>query len=208
MISTETWYETYNSELLAIVEAFKTWRHYLERCKHKVLVLIDHNNLQLFMNTKSLSFKQVWWAQDLSRYHFRIDYRQGKANWVADALSQYPQQNVEKKETLRAENTKILHRLQSSLARVSGLSILGMSVPRMKQQVLSPLHQVLICGTIILPQLSQFWDSVRSKLADKSPYTVSIGGIKMKLLKLQDDDKETKELRSDQVLPKGWEDIE
>ena len=75
MIPAETRYETHDGELLAIVEAFKTWRHYLEGCKHEVLVLTDHNNLRRFMDTKSLSSRQVRWAQELSRYHFRIDYR-------------------------------------------------------------------------------------------------------------------------------------
>ncbi len=116
MIPVETRYETHDGELLAIVEAFKTWRYYLEGCKHKVLVLTDHNNLQRFMDTKSLSSQQVRWAQELSKYHFRIDYRQGEANGAADIFSRYPQQNAEEKKTLRAENTKILHRLQSSLA--------------------------------------------------------------------------------------------
>ena len=55
MILAETRYKTHNAELLAIVEAFKTWRHYLEGCKHKILVLTDHNNFRWFMNTKSLS---------------------------------------------------------------------------------------------------------------------------------------------------------
>ena len=32
MISAETQYKTHNAELLAIVKAFKTWRHYLEGC--------------------------------------------------------------------------------------------------------------------------------------------------------------------------------
>ncbi len=45
MIPAEIRYETYDSELLTIIEAFKMWRHYLEGCKHKVLVLTDHNNL-------------------------------------------------------------------------------------------------------------------------------------------------------------------
>ncbi len=90
MIPAETRYETHNGELLAIVEAFKTWRHYLEGCKHEILMLPDYNNLQRFMDMKSPSFRQVRWAQKLSRYHFRIDYRQGKANGAADALSRYP----------------------------------------------------------------------------------------------------------------------
>ena len=59
MILAKTWYETHDGELLAIVEAFKTWRHYLEDCKHKVFMLTDHNNLQRCMDTKSLSSCQV-----------------------------------------------------------------------------------------------------------------------------------------------------
>ncbi len=41
---TKTWYKTQNSKLLAIVKVFKTWKHYLEGCKHEVLVLTDHDN--------------------------------------------------------------------------------------------------------------------------------------------------------------------
>ena len=62
IIPAETQYETHNGKVLAIVEAFKTWRHYLEGCKHEVLVFIDHNNLCRFIDTKSLSSKQVRWA--------------------------------------------------------------------------------------------------------------------------------------------------
>ena len=54
-VSAKTWYKTHNGELLAIVEAFKTWQHYLKSCKHEVFVLIDHNNLWQFRDTKSLS---------------------------------------------------------------------------------------------------------------------------------------------------------
>ena len=101
----------------------------------------DNNNLRHFMDTKSLSSRQVRWAQELSRYHFRIDYQQSKANRASDALSRYSLRNAKEKATLWAENTKILHRLQSSLANIFGLSL---DTP-------SPLHQILICGTIVLP---------------------------------------------------------
>ena len=93
VISAETRYETYDGELLAIVKAFKMWRHYLEGCKHKVLVLTDHNNLRRFMDTKNLSFRQVRWAQELSRSHFRIDYRQSKVNAATDTLSRFLQRS-------------------------------------------------------------------------------------------------------------------
>ena len=125
MIPAETRYETHDGELLAIVEAFKTWRHYLEGCKHEVLVLTNHNNLHWFIDTKSLSSKQVRWAQELSRYHFRIDYCQDKANGAADALFCFPQRSQDKEEKLWGENTQILHHLQTLLinASLSGLSL-------------------------------------------------------------------------------------
>ena len=57
MIPTKTWYETHNNKFLVIVEVFKTWHHYLERCEYKVLILIDRSNLRRFIDKKSLSFK-------------------------------------------------------------------------------------------------------------------------------------------------------
>ena len=62
MISVKTRYETYNSELLAIIEAFKTWKYHLESSQQEVLILTDHNNLWQFIDTKSLSSKQVRWV--------------------------------------------------------------------------------------------------------------------------------------------------
>ena len=59
MILMETWYKTHNGKLLAIVKAFKTWRHYFKSCKHESLVLINYNNLRYFINTKNLSSCQV-----------------------------------------------------------------------------------------------------------------------------------------------------
>ena len=45
MIPAGSRYKTHNQELLEIVNAFKTWHHYLEGCKYEVLVLTDYNNL-------------------------------------------------------------------------------------------------------------------------------------------------------------------
>ena len=75
MIPAKTWYKTHDGELLAIVEIFKTWPHYLEGYKHKVLVLTNYNNLCHFMDIKNLSSRQVRWAQKFSQYYFQIDYR-------------------------------------------------------------------------------------------------------------------------------------
>ncbi len=45
MIPTETRYETHDRELLVIIEAFKTWKNYLEDCKHQLLEEIYYNNI-------------------------------------------------------------------------------------------------------------------------------------------------------------------
>ena len=146
MIPAETRYETHDSELLAIVEAFKTWRHYLEGCKHKVLVLTNHDNLRQFIDSKSLSFRQVRWTKELSKCLFRIDYHHGMANGAADALSRFLQKSQDEEKKLQAENTQIFHHLQTLLTNTS-FSGLNTSAE------LSPLHQVLICVSYVLPQL-------------------------------------------------------
>ena len=59
MILAETRYETHDSQLLAIVETFKTWKHYLEESQHEMLIFTNYNNLCRFMDMKNLSFEQI-----------------------------------------------------------------------------------------------------------------------------------------------------
>jgi hypothetical protein len=59
MIPAECNYETHDGELLAIVEGFKQFRHYLEGAAHAVQVLTDHNNLRGFMGVKQLNGRQA-----------------------------------------------------------------------------------------------------------------------------------------------------
>ena len=190
MIPAESRYKTHNSEHLAIVEAFKTWRHYLEGCKYEVLVLTDYNNLHWFMDTKSLNSRQVCWAQELSCYHFWIDYCQGKANRAVNVLSRFLQRNQAKEDKLQTENTRILYKLQSSLINVSFSDLNN-------QTKLLPLHRVFICGTHVLPQLCYFWDTFRIELADKSPYKASIGSMRLRPSKLQESDNEAQKIRAE-----------
>ena len=50
-------YDTADKELLAIVECFKAWRHYLMAADpaNPTLVLSDHANLELFTSAHQLS---------------------------------------------------------------------------------------------------------------------------------------------------------
>ena len=45
-------YEIYDKKMLAIVNCFKQWRHYLEGANHPITVYSDHKNLEYFTTTK------------------------------------------------------------------------------------------------------------------------------------------------------------
>jgi len=48
-------YDVHDKELLAIFEAFKIWRHYLEGSTSPINVVTDHKNLEYFLTTKILT---------------------------------------------------------------------------------------------------------------------------------------------------------
>lgn len=102
-------YQTHDAELLAIVECFNTWRHYFEGAAHTILVLTDYNNIEKFMETTSLSGRQIHQAQQLSQYDFKIDYHPGRKN-PADVLSQ-PLTDKDAEKELFEQNQKILNKL-------------------------------------------------------------------------------------------------
>ena len=85
----EQHYETHDGELLAIVEGFKQYRHYLEGATQAVQVLTDHNNLRGFMGVKQLNGRQARWATFLASFDFVIEHRPGKTN-PADGPSRRP----------------------------------------------------------------------------------------------------------------------
>ena len=52
MIGLELNYDIYDKELLAIVEALREWRVYLEGIVTPIQIYIDHKNLLYWMTTK------------------------------------------------------------------------------------------------------------------------------------------------------------
>ena len=57
----------------------------------------------------------------------------------------------------------------------------------------------------ILLQLREFWNLFQSKLSSKSPYTVSIDGMRLRLYKLQAKDEQARKTRAEHS--EGWDDI-
>ena len=72
-------------EALAVVWATKHFHAYL--CGHQCKVLTDHSALKSLLNTQHPSGKLAHWGLVLQELDLDIQYRPGKQNSVADALS-------------------------------------------------------------------------------------------------------------------------
>ena len=87
MTSAELNYDIHDKELLAIVEALREWRTYLQGAQHLTKIYTDHKNLTYFTTIKVLNRRQVRWAELLATYDFQIIYKKGSENLKADILS-------------------------------------------------------------------------------------------------------------------------
>jgi hypothetical protein len=90
MTPAELNYPVHDKELLAIVYAFKEWRHYFEGSPHRVQVYTDHRGLQYYATTKQLSRRQARWMEFMAEFDYTINYRPGTKAVVPDALSRQP----------------------------------------------------------------------------------------------------------------------
>jgi hypothetical protein len=80
-------YDTHDKELLAIFDAFKIWRHYLEGAPLPIDVVTDHKNLEYFSTTKVLTRRQARWSEFLSQFNLIVRFRPGKLGTKPDALT-------------------------------------------------------------------------------------------------------------------------
>jgi transposase InsO family protein len=87
MVGAETRYPVHEQELLAIVTALTTWRHYLEGATHPIRVRTDHKSLTHFQTQPMLSGRQRRWLETLSQFDYTVEYVKGQENLAADALS-------------------------------------------------------------------------------------------------------------------------
>lgn len=83
-------YEIHDKELLAIVEALKAWRRYVEGTEEPVRIITDHQPLTYFQTKRMLSRRQARWNEVLSEVNYKIEYRSGKKSTKPDALSRRP----------------------------------------------------------------------------------------------------------------------
>jgi hypothetical protein len=82
----EMHYLTHDLELAVVVHALKILRHYLtgKRCE----LYTDHKSLNCIFGQSNLNLWKRRWLELIKDNDLRINYHPGKANVVADALSQ------------------------------------------------------------------------------------------------------------------------
>ncbi|GKA50936.1 putative nucleotidyltransferase, ribonuclease H, partial [Tanacetum coccineum] len=86
-------YTTYDLELGAVVFALKIRRYYLYGTKS--VIYTNHKSLEHIFDQKELNMRQRGWLELFSDYECEIKYHLGKANVVADALSEaFKDENV------------------------------------------------------------------------------------------------------------------
>jgi len=86
-------YQIYDKELLAIVRSFEIWQPEVASVapENPVKVYTDHRNLEYFMKNQKLTRRQARWAEFLSEFNFRIQFRPGKLNQKPDILTRRSQ---------------------------------------------------------------------------------------------------------------------
>jgi hypothetical protein len=75
----------YERELIGLVQAVKHWRPYL--WGRMFVVRTDHYTLKFMLDQRLSTIPQHQWISKLFGYDFKVEYKPGRLNTVADALS-------------------------------------------------------------------------------------------------------------------------
>ena len=78
-------YPTYDKELYALVRTLETWQHYL--WPREFFIHTDHESLKHLKRQGKLNRRHARWMEFIETFPYIVQYKRGKENVVADALS-------------------------------------------------------------------------------------------------------------------------
>jgi len=142
-------YEIHDKELLAILEAFREWKHHLLGADEQVTVYTDHQNLQFFLTTKVWNPRQIRWGQWLAKFNFKIVYRHASRGGKPDALSRRPEYRLEEGATHREQTILKPEHFEVSLCHRKDR--IQVSLVEGKKQITSRLRIKRLQRNAILP---------------------------------------------------------
>ena len=109
MSPAEMRYPIHDKEMLAVMMCLKEWRKLLVGLqKGPFAIITDHRALEYFTTKQLLNPRQARWADELCDFNFRLTYRPGSFNVVADALTR-------KHEEVRTQKAKDIEARQMTL---------------------------------------------------------------------------------------------
>jgi hypothetical protein len=194
-------YPIHDLELVVVVHALKTWRHYLygQKCD----VYIDHKSLKYIFTQSKLNMRQHRWLELIKDYELEIHYHLGKANVVADALSRKSQVNMMVAHPMPYELAKEFDRLSLGFLN----SMRGVTVelePTLEQEIkeaqkndeqINEIRQLILEGRgkdfredaegvvwfkdhLCVPNVQSIWELIL-KEAHETVYSIHPGSEKM-----------------------------
>ena len=163
-------YDTHDKELLAIFEAFTTWRHYLEGSETPVDVVTDHKNLEYFSTVRLLSRRQARWSEFLSQFNLIIRFRPGRLGTKPDALTRrwdvYPKEGDSDYARVNPQN---LRPVFSSEQLRSSLRASTLYEPALRASFVIDDHQLredIRSGIPLDPVIAPILEKLRSNSAE------------------------------------------
>lgn len=87
LLPAERNYEIYDQELLAIVRALESWRHYFHGGKEPLRILTDHKNLTYYWSPRRLNRRQAQWHLFLSQFDYKLHHCPGSQMVQSDAMT-------------------------------------------------------------------------------------------------------------------------
>ena len=120
-------YPTHDLELAAIVHALKIWRHYL--IGNKCEIFTYHKSLKYIFMQPDLNLQQRRWLELIKDYDLSVQYHQGKANVVANALCRKAYCHYMTTLNRRPELAQEVHQLNLQIVPQGTLNVLQVRSP-------------------------------------------------------------------------------